>query len=85
MLNKEMLKHYEVAARLYVERTGGDPEAFFDQPHPKIAGATERVRIWHLAAHEIHDLSMKLTAMRDAAIAKEDANKIIVPGGANDA
>lgn len=86
MLTKEQLAHYEVAARLYVERTGGNPEAFFDRPHPKILGTTERVRIWHLAAEELHDLSMQLTSLRDAAIAKEETkNKIITPSGANDA
>lgn len=77
MLTKEQLAHYEIAARLYVERTGGNPEAFFDTPHPKIAGATQRVRVWHLAAIELHDLSMKLTSLRDMAVQKE-ANAVVL-------
>lgn len=76
MLTKEQLAHYEVAARLYVERTGGNPEAFFNAPHPTIAGTTQRVRIWHIAANELHDLSMKLTSLRDAAIAKDATAKV---------
>jgi len=76
-LSKEQLAHYEIAARLYVERTGGNPEGLFDKPHPTIRGVVERVRIWHLAAEQLHDLSMQLTALRDMAIQKE-ANAVVL-------
>lgn len=80
MLTKEQLKHYEVAARLYCERIGEDPEARVPAPHATLKGVTDMSgRVWHLAAHKLHDLSMMLTSLRDAAIAKDDAGKIITP------
>lgn len=79
-LNKEQLKHYEVAARLYCERIGENPDQRVPRPHPEIQGVVDTsTRVWHLAADKLHDLSMMLTSLRDAAVAKEDAGKIIAP------
>lgn len=80
MLTKEQLAHYEIAARLYCQRIGEDPEVRVPQPHPTIKGVmTSEGRVWHLAAGKLHDLSMMLTSLRDAATQK-DANGDL-PGG----
>jgi hypothetical protein len=79
-LTKEQLKHYEVAARLYCERIGENPDERTHAPHPTIKGVVDNSgRVWHLAAHKLHDLSMMLTSLRDAAVAKDDTNRIIAP------
>lgn len=79
-LNKEQLAHYEVAARLYCERIGENPEQRIPRPHPEIKGVVDmNMRTWHLAANKLHDLSMMLTSMRDAAISKEEMGRIITP------
>lgn len=80
MLTKEQLAHYEVAARLYCERIGENPDARVPAPHATIKGVIDTSgRVWHLAAEKLHDISMILTSMRDAAIAKEETAKIITP------
>jgi hypothetical protein len=79
-LNKEQLAHYEVAARLYCERIGENADERIPRPHPEIKGVVDMsTRMWHLAADKIHDLSMMLTSLRDAAIAKQETSKIITP------
>ena len=72
MLTPEQRKHYEVAARLYCQRIGEDPEARvpFPNPNPKMPEPIPG-RMWWLGAEKLHDLSMSLTALRDAALAKE--------------
>lgn len=87
MLTPELRKHYEVAARLYCKRIGENPEERVGMPHPNPA-IREPIpgRMWWLAAEKVHDMSMLLTSMKDAAIAKEQ-NLVMEPppGGANDA
>lgn len=73
MLTPELRKLYELAARLYCKRIGEDPEARVPMPDPKIPGASIPGRMWWLAAEKIHDTSMLLTSMNDAALAKEQA------------
>lgn len=80
MLNKEQLAHYEIAARLYCERIGENPEERIPRPHPEIKGVIDTsTRMWHLAADKLHDLSMMLTSLRDAAEKKAKSGDL--PGG----
>lgn len=68
MLNEIQLAHYEIAARLYCERIGENPEQRVPRPHPSIRGVIDTTqRTWHLAAEKLHDLSMMLTSLKDAA------------------
>lgn len=70
-LTKEALAHYEDAARLYCQRIGENPEERVNKPHPELRGVIDRsTRLWHLAAEKLHDLSMMLTSLKDAAEAK---------------
>jgi hypothetical protein len=80
MLTAEQRKVYEVAARLYCQRIGEDPEARVPMPNPNPRiGEPVPGRMWWLAAEKIHDQSMMLTAMRDAAIAKNQGAVLTDP------
>lgn len=61
---------YEPAARLYCEKKGIDPDQRVPVRHPQgLAVACYRFA-WQLAADELMDLSMMLTALREASTQK---------------
>lgn len=68
----DVLKAYEKAARLYVTKTGADPEAMVPAPGGTILGAQRLIPLWHFAAHELHDLSLKLVSLKEAAAGKKE-------------
>lgn len=60
------VKPFEMAARIYLKKTGGDPNALVPQAHPKFEGVVMHVPLWCFAARELIDLSYRLTAIREA-------------------
>lgn len=85
MLTAEQRKLYETAARLYCQRIGENPDERIPMPDPKIPGVQLPGRMWWLGAEKIHDMSMLLTSMKDAALAKEATAAATTTPGANDA
>ena len=66
----EHLKPYEAAARNYCAKVGVDPDATMKVPHPLVRNALiDSPPTWHDAAGRLIDLSMMLSAMREAAAA----------------
>lgn len=66
-MNLKELKPYERAARIYCEKAGLDPNEMIPVPHATIAGAADLVPQWAMVAERMIDLSMLLTAMKEAA------------------
>lgn len=65
--NNAHLKPYEAAARIYCAKIGVDPDATVKERHPFIAGLTRDVPAWHGAASQLIELSLMLSAMKEAA------------------
>lgn len=64
---EDHLAPFEMAARIYCSRRGVDPDAAVPTPHPIIKGATVNHIAWRLEAERLLDLSMMLSAMRQAS------------------
>lgn len=64
-MSEEILKAYEPAARIYCERRGADPDE--QVPEGYFLGIAKMVPVWHSIAIELHDLSLRLVAMKEAA------------------
>ena len=62
---------YEPAARLYCEKKGINPDEKIPVAHPQGLLVPHYCRAWELAAEQLMDLSMMLTALREAAKPKE--------------
>lgn len=69
------VKPYEMAARIYLKKTGGNPDALMPQQHPKFEGVVVHVPLWCFAARELINLSFQLTSMREA----QETSAIMVP------
>lgn len=65
--SKDYLAPYEQAARIYCEKAGLDPDLLIPRPHPVVVGMMESFPQWRFVAEDLIDLSMKLTALREAA------------------
>ena len=68
----EVLKAYEMAARIYCEKRNLDPEQMLPAPTDSIVltNETELRPLWQFVAMELHDLSLRLVAMKEAAESK---------------
>lgn len=60
------VKPFEMAARIYLKKTGGNPNALVPQPHPQFEGVMVHVPLWCFAARELIDLSYRLTSIRES-------------------
>lgn len=65
--NIDHLKPFESAARLYCKKIGADPDQKMPREHPLLAGQVVWFDQWRIVAEDLIDLSMKLSAMREAA------------------
>lgn len=63
----DYLAPYEQAARIYCDKTGLDPDLLIPRPHPLVVGMMESFPQWRFVAEDLIDLSMKLTALREAS------------------
>lgn len=68
----DVAKAYEKAARIYCEKSGQDPDMMVPSPAQTILGANKLVPVWHFIAHELHDLSLKLVSMKEAAADRKE-------------
>lgn len=68
----DVVKAYEKASRIYCEKTGQDPDMLVPSPVQTILGANKLVPVWHFIAHELHDLSLKLVSLKEAAAVKKE-------------
>lgn len=64
-MNEDILKAYEPAARIYCERLGADPDEQVQAG--SFLGIAKMVPVWYSIAVELHDLSIRLVAMKEAA------------------
>lgn len=73
-----ILAAFEQASRIYCTKCGDDPDILTPAPmhvQSKIVGAeTLMVPYWHHVAHQLNDLSLQLTSLREAAI-QQSANE----------
>lgn len=68
----DVIKAYEKAARIYCAKTGMDPDTMMPSPQQTILGAAKLVPAWWFAAHELHNLSLKLVSLKEAAAVKKE-------------
>lgn len=66
-IQDEILKAYEPAARIYCGKLGCDPDMMVPDPDQLFIGVEKMKPVWHSVAHELHDLSMRLVSMKEAA------------------
>lgn len=71
----DVVKAYKKAARIYCEKTGQDPDMMVPSPVQSILGANKLVPVWHFVAHELHDLSLKLVSIKEAATDKKETRQ----------
>lgn len=56
---------YQVAARLYCQQIGQNPDAEVSIPHPVIAGAVVTMPCWYTQAERMHDLALMLRCISE--------------------
>lgn len=61
---------YEVAARLYCKKAGLDADLKIPTAHPQGLAVPYFIRNWQMVAEDLHDFSMKLVSIKEAAAAK---------------
>lgn len=73
-MNEEILKAYEPAARIYCGKLGVDPDMMVPDTDQVLIGVQKMVPLWHSAALELHDLSMQLVSLQEAARPKVEVH-----------
>lgn len=67
MNTDDVVAVYEKAARIYCAKIGIDPEQQVPVPSELVIDAMTVRPVWYLYAIELHDLSMRLVSIREAA------------------
>lgn len=74
MNHDAILQVFEPAARIYCAKVGTDPNKMHSMPNELVLGTHTLVPQWHFVALELHDLSCKITALREAGGQKPPAS-----------
>lgn len=56
---------YQVAARLYCQKTGANPDEMLQLPHPQLAGVSVQVPLWYTIAERMFGLALLLRCISE--------------------
>ena len=66
-VSDEIHKQYEKAARIYCDKRGYEADLMIEVPHPQGLAVPHMVPQWTFIADDLHDLSCRLVAIKEAS------------------